>query len=96
MGLVENSMRMICYIIYILLIFNNIFAHRLIAECWNENPAKRPTFRQIITKLESIYNTIGQKRRWKVINSLHPPPSPDPDICVCISACACSEVCELG
>ncbi|XP_045803221.1 integrin-linked protein kinase 1 [Trifolium pratense] len=38
----------------------------LIEECWNENPAKRPTFRQIITRLESIYNTIGQKRRWKV------------------------------
>ncbi|XP_057429746.1 integrin-linked protein kinase 1 [Lotus japonicus] len=38
----------------------------LIEECWNENPAKRPTFRQIIIKLESIYNTIGQKRRWKV------------------------------
>ncbi|XP_020220589.1 integrin-linked protein kinase 1 [Cajanus cajan] len=38
----------------------------LIEECWNENPAKRPTFRQIITRLESIYNAIGQKRRWKV------------------------------
>ncbi|EEF40144.1 integrin-linked protein kinase 1 [Ricinus communis] len=38
----------------------------LIQECWNENPAKRPTFRQIITKLESIYNSIGHKRRWKV------------------------------
>ncbi|KAH1208365.1 hypothetical protein AAZX31_15G084900 [Glycine max] len=38
----------------------------LIEECWNENPAKRPTFRQIITKLESIYNTIGHKRHWKV------------------------------
>ncbi|XP_061351971.1 integrin-linked protein kinase 1 [Gastrolobium bilobum] len=38
----------------------------LIEECWNENPAKRPTFRQIITRLESIYNIVGQKRRWKV------------------------------
>ncbi|XP_058771411.1 integrin-linked protein kinase 1-like isoform X1 [Vicia villosa] len=38
----------------------------LIEECWNENPGKRPTFRQIITRLESIYNTIGQKGRWKV------------------------------
>lgn len=38
----------------------------LIEECWNENPAKRPTFRQIIPRLESIYSTIGQKRRWKV------------------------------
>ncbi|KAJ9135967.1 hypothetical protein P3X46_033085 [Hevea brasiliensis] len=38
----------------------------LIQECWNENPAKRPTFRQIITRLESIYNSVGHKRRWKV------------------------------
>ncbi|XP_014518991.1 serine/threonine-protein kinase STY17 [Vigna radiata var. radiata] len=38
----------------------------LIEECWNENPAMRPTFRQIITRLEFIYNAIGQKRRWKV------------------------------
>ncbi|CAJ1962057.1 unnamed protein product [Sphenostylis stenocarpa] len=38
----------------------------LIEECWNENPAKRPAFRQIITRLESIYSIIGQKRRWKV------------------------------
>ncbi|MED6155120.1 hypothetical protein PIB30_002323 [Stylosanthes scabra] len=45
------------------------YAHgirELIEECWNENPAKRPTFRQIIPKLESIYYTIGQKGRWKV------------------------------
>lgn len=41
-------------------------AYRLIEECWNENPAKRPTFRQIITRLESIYNSLGHKRRWKV------------------------------
>lgn len=41
-------------------------AHRLIEECWNEKPAKRPSFRQIILRLESIYNTIGHKRRWKV------------------------------
>ncbi|XP_050233946.1 integrin-linked protein kinase 1 isoform X2 [Mercurialis annua] len=38
----------------------------LIQECWNENPAKRPTFRQIIKKLETIYNSIGHKRRWRV------------------------------
>jgi hypothetical protein len=54
------------YVIDILLIALIIPAYRLIEECWNENPAKRPTFRQIITRLESIYNTIGQKRRWKV------------------------------
>ncbi|KAL6201286.1 hypothetical protein ACLB2K_025000 [Fragaria x ananassa] len=38
----------------------------LIEECWNEKPAKRPSFRQIILRLEFIYNTIGHKRRWKV------------------------------
>ncbi|GAV80557.1 Pkinase domain-containing protein/Ank_2 domain-containing protein [Cephalotus follicularis] len=45
------------------------YAHgikELIEECWNEKPAKRPTFRQIITSLESIYNRISHKRRWKV------------------------------
>ncbi|KAF7803240.1 integrin-linked protein kinase 1-like [Senna tora] len=46
------------------------YAHglrELIEECWNENPAKRPTFRQIITRLESIYNTLSHKRRWKQV-----------------------------
>ncbi|KAM1917759.1 hypothetical protein ACFX13_037322 [Malus domestica] len=38
----------------------------LIEECWNENPAKRPAFRQIILRLEFMYNTLGQKSRWKV------------------------------
>ncbi len=45
------------------------YAHglrELIQECWNEHPAKRPTFRQIIIRLESINNTIGHKRSWKV------------------------------
>ncbi|XP_044461224.1 integrin-linked protein kinase 1-like [Mangifera indica] len=45
------------------------YAHglkELIEECWNEKPTKRPTFRQIITRLESIDNSIGHKRRWKV------------------------------
>ncbi|CAK8530820.1 unnamed protein product [Lathyrus sativus] len=39
---------------------------KLIKQFWNENPAKRPTFRQIIPRLESIYDTIGQKGCWKV------------------------------
>ncbi|CAK9154688.1 unnamed protein product [Ilex paraguariensis] len=45
------------------------YAHglrELIEECWSENPSKRPTFRQIIRRLESIYNSLGHKRRWKV------------------------------
>ncbi|XWS12452.1 hypothetical protein CRYUN_Cryun37aG0089900 [Craigia yunnanensis] len=45
------------------------YAHglkELIEDCWNEKPAKRPTFRQIITKLESIHNSFSHKKRWKV------------------------------
>lgn len=38
----------------------------LIEECWNEKPAKRPTFKQIITRLESIHNSINHKRHWKI------------------------------
>ncbi|KAF5810804.1 putative protein kinase TKL-Pl-5 family [Helianthus annuus] len=45
------------------------YAHglkELIEECWHENPAERPTFRKIISRLESIYNSINRRRRWKV------------------------------
>ncbi|XP_022724402.1 serine/threonine-protein kinase STY17-like isoform X2 [Durio zibethinus] len=45
------------------------YAHglkELIEDCWNENPAKRPTFRQIITKLECIHISFGHKKHWKV------------------------------
>ncbi|OMO93934.1 hypothetical protein CCACVL1_06246, partial [Corchorus capsularis] len=45
------------------------YAHglkELIEACWNDNPAKRPTFRQIITKLEAIDNSFSHKKRWKV------------------------------
>ncbi|KAI9198512.1 hypothetical protein LWI28_017216 [Acer negundo] len=45
------------------------YAHglkELIEECWNENPSKRPTFRQIITRLESIHIRMTHKRRWKI------------------------------
>ncbi|KAL6991296.1 hypothetical protein U1Q18_009413 [Sarracenia purpurea var. burkii] len=38
----------------------------LIEECWDENPTKRPTFKQIIARLETIYSNPGHKRRWKV------------------------------
>ncbi|KAJ4823904.1 hypothetical protein Tsubulata_026760 [Turnera subulata] len=45
------------------------YAHglkELIEECWQENPAKRPTFRQILVRLEVVQNKIGHKRHWKV------------------------------
>lgn len=48
------------------------YAHglkKLIEECWDEDPTKRPTFKQIIPRLESIYNSFGgyKQRCWKVI-----------------------------
>ncbi|XP_057949728.1 integrin-linked protein kinase 1 isoform X3 [Malania oleifera] len=55
----------------------------LIENCWNEKPAKRPTFGQIIARLESIYNKLGHKRRWKV-SKPH-----SVCVCVCVWACAC-------
>ncbi|XP_024992598.1 integrin-linked protein kinase 1-like isoform X2 [Cynara cardunculus var. scolymus] len=45
------------------------YAHglkELIEECWHENPEERPTFRKIITRLESTYYSINRRRRWKV------------------------------
>ncbi|XP_039016677.1 integrin-linked protein kinase 1-like isoform X2 [Hibiscus syriacus] len=44
------------------------YAHglkELIEDCWNEKPAKRPTFRQILTKLESIHYSFSHKKHWK-------------------------------
>ncbi|OWM73004.1 integrin-linked protein kinase 1 [Punica granatum] len=38
----------------------------LIEACWNEKPAKRPSFRTIIEKLEHIHYSLNHKSRWKV------------------------------
>ncbi|KAK7385940.1 hypothetical protein VNO78_31937 [Psophocarpus tetragonolobus] len=38
----------------------------LIEECWDEKSYRRPTFRQIIGRLEGINHCLAQKRRWKV------------------------------
>ncbi|KAL3522587.1 hypothetical protein ACH5RR_015421 [Cinchona calisaya] len=38
----------------------------LIQECWSEKPANRPAFKEIIPRLESIYNKFGHRSRWKV------------------------------
>ncbi|KAL8507229.1 hypothetical protein ACS0TY_017953 [Phlomoides rotata] len=49
------------------------YAHglrQLIEECWNDDPANRPTFKQIIPRLEAIYNRFGHRRRWKVMKPL--------------------------
>ncbi|OVA14292.1 Protein kinase domain [Macleaya cordata] len=37
----------------------------LIEQCWSENPASRPTFREIIKKLDAIDNHLLRKRHWK-------------------------------
>ncbi|MFQ6662354.1 hypothetical protein Gotur_030214 [Gossypium turneri] len=45
------------------------YAHglkELIEDCWNEKAAKRPTFRQIIKRLESIHDSFSHKKHWKV------------------------------
>ncbi|XP_026413991.1 integrin-linked protein kinase 1-like [Papaver somniferum] len=38
----------------------------LIKKCWSENPADRPTFREIIKRLDGIDYLFMQKRRWKI------------------------------
>ncbi|XP_002520399.2 integrin-linked protein kinase 1 isoform X1 [Ricinus communis] len=37
----------------------------LIEECWSVEPFKRPTFREIITRLEDIDNRVAHRSRWK-------------------------------
>ncbi|XP_057726007.1 integrin-linked protein kinase 1 [Arachis stenosperma] len=39
---------------------------QLIEECWDEKPYRRPTFSQIIGRLEDINYHHDQKKRWKV------------------------------
>ncbi|XP_057797652.1 integrin-linked protein kinase 1-like isoform X2 [Salvia miltiorrhiza] len=43
----------------------------LIEECWSDNPADRPTFKQIIPRLDAIYNRFGHRRRWKLLDLIH-------------------------
>ncbi|KAF5176081.1 Integrin-linked protein kinase [Thalictrum thalictroides] len=38
----------------------------LIEDCWSELPARRPTFRVVIERLDNINKRNTQKRRWKV------------------------------
>lgn len=42
----------------------------LIEECCREDPVKRPTFRQIIARLEVIYNHMGHNKRWIKVKPL--------------------------
>lgn len=38
---------------------------QLIENCWDEQPSKRPSFKEIIVKLDDLNKHIVQKRRWK-------------------------------
>ncbi|XP_041991976.1 integrin-linked protein kinase 1-like isoform X1 [Salvia splendens] len=39
---------------------------RLIEDCWHNQPSKRPTFGEIIVKLDATNKTLVKKRRWKL------------------------------
>ncbi|XP_055825675.1 integrin-linked protein kinase 1-like isoform X2 [Solanum dulcamara] len=50
------------------------YAHglkELIEDCWNDEPAERPSFKQIIPRLESIYKKFDHNKHWKVIRPLN-------------------------
>nr|CAD1834011.1 unnamed protein product [Ananas comosus var. bracteatus] len=38
----------------------------LIQQCWSQNPAERPSFREIIYRLTLIQNQTPKKKQWKV------------------------------
>jgi hypothetical protein len=44
-----------------------VYLGRLIEECWSENPASRPYFKEIIHRLTNIQADIASKRHWKVM-----------------------------
>lgn len=49
------------------------YAHglkELIEECWNDKPAIRPSFKQIIPRLESIYKKFDRSKHWKAFRPL--------------------------
>ncbi|KAJ4797400.1 hypothetical protein LUZ62_048646 [Rhynchospora pubera] len=41
----------------------------LIEECWRENPASRPYFKEIIDRLMAIQADIASKKRWKHVET---------------------------
>ncbi|KAJ1378994.1 Serine-threonine/tyrosine-protein kinase, catalytic domain [Sesbania bispinosa] len=43
---------------------------QLIEECWDGKPYRRPTFRQIIGRLDDISYHLAQKRHWKNVADL--------------------------
>lgn len=54
----------------------------LIRQCWSDDPLKRPTMRQIVTKLETIDKWDTDGRLWRAAAGLEAPapPSPSPKL----------------
>ncbi|KAK6157519.1 hypothetical protein DH2020_011767 [Rehmannia glutinosa] len=46
------------------------FKLQLIEDCWNQKPSNRPTFKEIILKLDEINKHLLRKRRWKVLSAI--------------------------
>ncbi|KAI9115580.1 hypothetical protein K1719_013249 [Acacia pycnantha] len=47
---------------------SRVYVHglkELIEECWDKEPHRRPTFGQIIVRLESIHSRLASERRWE-------------------------------
>ncbi|XP_028760257.1 integrin-linked protein kinase 1 [Neltuma alba] len=47
---------------------SKVYAHglkELIEECWDKEPHRRPTFRQVIERLESISSHFAREKRWE-------------------------------
>ncbi|KAJ6886130.1 hypothetical protein NC651_026724 [Populus alba x Populus x berolinensis] len=44
---------------------------RLIEECWHDNKAKRLTFRQILTRLDTVHYSMAHKRAERFLLSLN-------------------------
>lgn len=58
----------------------------LIRSCWEDDPRKRPTMRQVVSRLESIDKWDTDGRLWRAAAGLEPlppvPPSPSPRLSV--------------
>ncbi|XP_078168791.1 serine/threonine-protein kinase 12-like isoform X3 [Carex rostrata] len=46
----------------------------LIEECWSEDPASRPYFKEIVRRLTEIQANITSKKRWKYAETRHGSP----------------------
>lgn len=54
----------------------------LIRQCWEDDPRKRPTMRQVVSRLEAIDKWDTDGRLWRAAAGLEPPapPSPSPKL----------------